>query len=75
MQTLGTPFTIREVELRDEVAMRVLAAILPAMPSPSAAAAALPVVFELAEAFIHHSRGRPTAPVVEETTSSQLVKS
>jgi hypothetical protein len=59
--------------MRDEVAMRVLAAILPSMPSPAAAASALPVVFELAEAFIIQRRRRPAGPVVEEPTP--LVKS
>jgi hypothetical protein len=59
-------FTLSECTMRDEVAMRVLAAILPAMPSPSAAAAALPVVFELAEAFIVQRRRRPSSPVVED---------
>lgn len=70
---MESAFTAAELDLRDEVAMRVLAAVLPAMPSPSAAASALPAVFEIAEVFVRERRRRNEGGVEMPTPPSLVV--
>lgn len=69
-------FDNEEIRLHDEVAARVLAALVPSLPSPSAAASAMPVVFELAEVFVRERRRRLEQPEgVEQPIPALLVKS
>ena len=72
---MESAFSEAEIVLRDEAAMRILAAILPALPSPAAAASAMPAVFELAEVFVRERRRRDAMGAEEPTASSPLVRS
>ena len=78
LETVAT-FSEEERMQRDEVAARILAALLPHMPGPSAAASAMSTVFELAEFFVIEARRRGNVVKVEKGAApiqpSLLVKS
>lgn len=69
--------TQREVELRDEVAMRLLAAIAPSVKGPESLKSAVALCYDVGEHFIRVRRAVQAvdASEAEPVISSPLVKS